>query len=337
MMKILHILPEFQEGGVERHVLWLSNELAASGHDVTVVSAGGKLEENLKGVRHISLPVHRKNPVTGVYSAIRIAMYAKSEKVDIIHAHSRVPAWIAWWTSTFSHVPWIATCHGFYSKNAGLIPYGHARLLVCVSDSVRAYMAALFPKARFTVLYNGLPELPYSWRPPKDGPVRFLFVGRLTAKKGLRTVLESLSSFAGGDWVFDIVGDGPLIDSMKELTRSSGLEKQVFFHGFQDVPEKWMEECSCFFFPSLEEGMGLTLMRAIQMGVPVIASDLPAVRELAVSGEGLLPPGRVESWREELRKVLKKENVPWTRFDKRKIPTTGEMAKKTVAIYREIS
>ena len=336
-MKILHILPEFQEGGVERHVLWLSNELAASGHGVTVVSAGGKLEDHLKGVRHISLPVHRKNPGTGIYSAIRIARYAKSEKIDIIHAHSRVPAWIAWWASTFSGVPWIATCHGFYSKNAGLIPYGHARLLICVSDSVRTYMSQLFPKSSFAVLYNGLPEVPFSWRPPADGPVRFLFVGRLTEKKGLRTVLESLSSFAGGDWVFDIVGDGPLMDSMKELTRSLSLENQVFYHGFQDVPEKWMEKCSCFLFPSLEEGMGLTLMRTIQMAVPVIASDLPAVRELAVSSDCLLPPGRVESWREQLLKVLKRENVSWARFDKSNILSTGEMAKKVLEIYREIS
>ena len=96
-----------------------------------------------------------------------------------------------------------------------------------------------------------------------------------------------------------------------------------------------MEKCSCFLFPSLEEGMGLTLMRAIQMAVPVIASDLPAVRELAVSSDCLLPPGRVESWREEFSKVLKKESYPWTHFDKSKIPTTGDMAKKTEEIYSD--
>jgi hypothetical protein len=59
-VNIIHILPEFDEGGVERHVLWLSNELAALGHDVTVVSAGGKLEARLKGVTIVHLPVHRK-------------------------------------------------------------------------------------------------------------------------------------------------------------------------------------------------------------------------------------------------------------------------------------
>ena len=66
-MNIIHILPEFDEGGVERHVLWLSNELAALGHDVTVVSAGGKLEARLKGVTIVHLPVHRKNPLTALY------------------------------------------------------------------------------------------------------------------------------------------------------------------------------------------------------------------------------------------------------------------------------
>ena len=65
-MNIIHILPEMDEGGVERHVLWLANELAALGHTVTVVSAGGKLEAQLKGVKIVHLPVHRKNPQTAL-------------------------------------------------------------------------------------------------------------------------------------------------------------------------------------------------------------------------------------------------------------------------------
>ena len=59
-MKIVQILPEFHEGGVERHVLWLSNELAAMGHTVVVVSAGGKLEPQLRDATHLRLPVHKK-------------------------------------------------------------------------------------------------------------------------------------------------------------------------------------------------------------------------------------------------------------------------------------
>ena len=55
-LKVMQILPEFHEGGVERHVLWLSNEMAKKGHEVLVVTKGGKLESHLDervGVWHL--------------------------------------------------------------------------------------------------------------------------------------------------------------------------------------------------------------------------------------------------------------------------------------------
>jgi len=123
-LKIAQILPEFHEGGVERHVLWLSNALAELGHEVTVISAGGKLEEKINpGVVCWRLPVHRKNPFTGFYSASRIAYRAKREGWDILHAHSRVPAWIAWWVSLMAGIPWVLTAHARYSLNSGLLPF----------------------------------------------------------------------------------------------------------------------------------------------------------------------------------------------------------------------
>ena len=73
-MRILHILPELDEGGVERHVLMLSGQQQKEGHKVNVVSAGGKLVSQLaKGVSHIRFPVHRKNPLVGIYCAVRLA------------------------------------------------------------------------------------------------------------------------------------------------------------------------------------------------------------------------------------------------------------------------
>ena len=70
MMRVMHILPELEEGGVERHVLMLSGQQREEGHEVYVVSAGGKLVSQLaKEVSHIRLPVHIKNPLVGMYCA----------------------------------------------------------------------------------------------------------------------------------------------------------------------------------------------------------------------------------------------------------------------------
>ena len=56
-MKIIEILPELDIGGVERHVIDLANELTARGHEVIVISAGGKMQSQLsERVRHIDMP-----------------------------------------------------------------------------------------------------------------------------------------------------------------------------------------------------------------------------------------------------------------------------------------
>jgi FkbM family methyltransferase len=334
-MNVLQILPELHEGGVERHVLWLSNELAALGNTVCVVSAGGALERELRGVAHLCLPVHRKNPLTALWSALRIASFARRNGVKLFHAHSRVPAWIAWWASRITGIPWIATCHAFYSRNAGLLPYGRARLLLCVSEAVRSFFAELFPGAVSRVVYNGLPPTDRRWAPSPDGPVRFLFVGRLVPKKGAGALLEALAPLRNVQWTLDIVGDGPAMESLKLSAGRLGVEDRVFFRGFQDEPERWMEKCSCFLFPSHQEGMGLVLMRAVGMGIPVIASDLPAIREIALANEGLLPPGDTGAWRSALEEFLKTGTVR-ARFDTEKIRSTAAMARTMEDVYRSV-
>lgn len=335
-VKIIHILPEFDEGGVERHVLWLANELAALGHDVTVVSAGGKLESRLKGVRIVHLPVHRKNPLTALYSAAQIARIAKRERTDVLHAHSRVPAWIAWWASCFSCRPFVLTAHAVYRLNRALIPFSRADCVICVSETVRSHLLSIIRGPSTTIL-NGLQPLEVSWE-KKEFPeevTRFLFIGRLTKGKGLHIVLEALGGLSRNNWILDVVGDGPQRAELEEQTKRLSLADKVFFHGFQDNPDVWMSKCSCFLFPSLEEGMGLTLMRAIQMGVPVIASGLPPVRELALSENGLVPPGDVFFWSQAISSMLDSGKT-MAAFDGTRIPDIRKMAESIVEVYKTI-
>jgi len=339
-MNILHILPEFEEGGVERHVLALANGQAARGHTVYVVSAGGKLERLLKEPNPIHLPVHRKNLFTAFFSAFRIARRVKTEKIDLLHAHSRVPAWIAWWASCMSGVPWIATCHAYYSKNIGLTPYGRARKLLCVSDGVRRFFEGLFPDIPSTTIYNGLDAPVGEWIPSGGEMIRFLFIGRLTKKKGVDVLLEALGRLHDLSWTLDIVGDGPMMEVLRSDVYSMHIDHKVRFIGFHDTPDELMTTASCFLFPSLQEGMGLTLMRAVQMGLPVLSSDLPPVRELLLDPAEkqvpcLLPPGDVGAWEDALRRFIIYRRTGGA-FDSRKIPNVEEMVEKVENAYFDV-
>jgi glycosyltransferase involved in cell wall biosynthesis len=333
-MKVMMILPELVEGGVERHVLDLSNHLCTMGHRVWVVSAGGSLEDRLSpDVEVLHLPVHLKNPATALYSAVRIARIASNNRLDVIHTHSRVPNWIGWWASRMSRVPLVITAHSCYRRNVALLPINRADGVICVSESVREHLGELLP-VRSAVIFNGMEEPSVTWVGDPGGIPSFLFVGRITQSKGLGVLLEALGG-VDGDWRLDVVGDGPQRHQMEALSCRLGLSNRVTFHGFRDDVDLWMSRCSCFVFPSLEEGMGRTLMRAVQIGTPVMASNLPAVRELALDPSELVPAGDPGAWRFALAGFLRGER-PSARFDPGRIPSVQTMALRVLDVYRGV-
>jgi glycosyltransferase involved in cell wall biosynthesis len=333
----MHILPELEEGGVERHVLMLSGQQREEGHEVYVVSAGGKLVSQLaKEVSHIRLPVHIKNPLVGMYCAFRLASLVKKNNIDIIHAHSRVPAWIAMFTSKMSGKRYFVTAHVDFGNHSKwiYIPYRKAGSVICVSKAVENGMSDCFSK-NTVVIRNGMPEIFSFWSGSGDKKTtHFLFVGRLSKVKGLQDIFKILPEVVG-NWTIDVVGDGPLKQTLEQMSETFKLEEKVTFHGFRDDPDAWMERCDCLLFPSYNEGMPLTLARAIQIGIPVIASDIKPVSEMAVSRAGLIKPGDLSTWKNALEKFIKNRKSPSV-FDKSIIPSIPQMTKKVEKVYQAI-
>ena len=334
-MKIIEILPELDIGGVERHVIDLSNELAERGHSVLVVSAGGKMRRQLSDkVEHRALPVQKKSLYTG-YSCVRqISKWIRTEDWQIIHAHSRVPAFIAWWSSHKTGIPWVYTAHACYSLNAGIMPLKHADSLICVSDTVRDHLRGYIPP-NSAVITNAMPLPKVKWQYKPSDTVRFLFVGRLTRIKGLQTVIEALALLQDHNWTLDVLGDGPMREELEELTAELGLKNNVTFHGYSDQADLFMSKSSCLLFPSYTEGMPLTLARAVQIGIPVIASNIPPVVEMAGTAENLLPPGDIEAWRDAIREFLE-TNVHKLSISPSSIRDIRKMVNDVEMIYQQL-
>lgn len=334
-MKIVEILPELDIGGVERHVIDLSNELAERGHDVLVISAGGKMQGQLSGkVEHRNLPVHKKNPFTGYFCARKISGWARDEGWQILHAHSRVPAWIAGWASSMAQIPFVVTAHVDFGNKSPWIyrPYRKAAKVICVSRAVQDGMKNCFYD-NTQVILNGLDEPKLKWTRPKEPPVKFLFVGRLSPVKGLQDVLKAMPKDLG--WTLDVLGDGPMRKELEELAAQLGFAERVIFHGYSDQVDKYMSEASCLLFPSYIEGMPLTLARAVQIGVPVIASNIAPVVEMAGKSEGLLAPGDVTAWKEAIVLFIETGKAE-TDIPVSSVPTLEQMADADERIYTEL-
>lgn len=334
-MKILEILPELELGGVERHVIDLANVLVVRGHDVTVISNGGQMESQLSSqVKTVHYPVHRKSFINGYLCARQISKLIRSEKYDVIHAHSRVPAWISMWVSNMTDVPYVVTCHCEFGNKTPIIyiPYRNAACTICVSQSVQEHMKECFYN-NTKVIVNGLDTPQVIWHKPDSDKVKFLFVGRLSEVKGLQDVLKAMPS--EDTWTMDVLGDGPYMDELKTLTMELGFEKRVTFHGYSDKVDDFMAKSSCLLFPSHLEGFGLTLARSAQIGLPVLASDIKAVREMAKSDKGLVAPGNVDEWRKAIVNFIATGNSP-TKIPLSSIPTLENMVDEDEKVYRQV-
>ena len=325
-MNILYVMPGFDEGGAEVHVLNLMRVMSARGHETALVSSGGRLENELPpSAKIIHMPTHLKNPATILYCAAKLARLNAKYHWDIIHAHSRVPAWISWIASGITGIPWVATAHALYSLNLGIIPLRHADGAICISQAVKNHLAGYLPSDT-VIIPNGIipPKLMHS--DFQHDEMRFLFVGRLTRLKGLDVALRALAGLKGHKWTLDVVGEGDERGSLEALADGLGIAGRVRFHGDKERPEveRFMAGSSCLLFPSYSEGMGLVVLEAVSVGLPVLAS--------VADGE-LVPAGNVVAWRDAIERfIVSGKASPLNAW---KIVTVDEMAAQVEEYYRK--
>ena len=146
-LTVLQAVPALQGGGVERSTLEVAAALVRNGHRSLVISAGGRLVPELldAGSEHVCWPIGRKSPLT-LRLVPRLRRLLHREGVDILHARSRLPAWVAWlaWRGMdpARRPRFITTVHGLNSVNAYSAVMLKGEQVVAVSAQ---YMYAVIP------------------------------------------------------------------------------------------------------------------------------------------------------------------------------------------------
>jgi glycosyltransferase involved in cell wall biosynthesis len=101
----------------------------------------------------------------------------------------------------------------------------------------------------------------------------------------------------------DVAGEGSLARDLKELAEKLGIASRVHFLGARsDIPQL-LAQTDLLLFPSKWEGFGIALAEAAAAGVPLLASDLPALRDFIPSTR-LVPPGDVHAWQRAISETL---------------------------------
>jgi glycosyltransferase involved in cell wall biosynthesis len=162
-----------------------------------------------------------------------------------------------------------------------------------------------------------------------------LFVGTREPRKNLKRLIEAWQPLAK-DYQLIIAGEAAWDDSqllqqenLRFLGRVSDQELAVLYH-----------QAELFVYPSLYEGFGLPVLEAFAYGVPVVAADLPAIREVAGNAAELVDPNDPTSIRQGMQRVLgEKITDSQKRIQKMIIRSQlfswQQTAKQTLAVYRQ--
>jgi glycosyltransferase involved in cell wall biosynthesis len=164
---------------------------------------------------------------------------------------------------------------------------------------------------------------PSAQRPPIPEPLARLghderltivSVSRHDGRKGVDVLLHALAALhrSGISFRACLVGDGPLLPAHRRLASELGLDGLVSVPG--QVPDvvPYLRHCDIFVLPSLEEGSGSeAVLEAMQAGVPIVASAIDGIPEDLTHGVDslLVQPGRVESLRRSLERLLSSPDV----------------------------
>lgn len=170
---------------------------------------------------------------------------------------------------------------------------------------------------RIHVVHHGVSALavPPAGAAPKPGVAAtgpyLLAVATLDARKGLDTLIAAFSSAIGARRGLDglrlvVAGpDGHRAHDVRAAVAAAGVEERVELPGRVDDARlaALYRGALAFCLPSRAEGFGLPVLEAMAAGAPVLASDLPAVREVAAEAAVLLPAGDVGAWADAITSI----------------------------------
>ena len=362
-ISVLQVLPDLNSGGVERGTLEVNKHLISVGCRSMVISNGGRMVKELESDKgeHYKLGIGKKNLFI-IFSLFKLIDFIKKNKIDIIHARSRLPAWVCFFalklTKRNIRPIFITTVHGPYSVNFYSSIMTKGDRVIVVSKMIMQYVLKNYKidKKKLVLNYRGVSkkDFPYNFKaterwlkiwqkdfPQTKNKIILTLPARITHWKGqddfiilLKKITEKNPNVHGL-----IVGEeknkARFINKLKSQAIKLGLNKNLTFVGHRSDIREIMSISKIVFSLSKEpEAFGRTTIESIKIGVPVIGYNHGGVGEQLreIFPKGLVVKGDIAKAINLSKKWIKKRpKVPKTDlFDLK------TMQENTLRVYREV-
>jgi glycosyltransferase involved in cell wall biosynthesis len=322
-LTVLQVLPALEAGGVERGTLEVAQALVRRGHRSLIASAGGRLVDRViaEGSEHITLPLGAKSPFTLCYLP-RLRNIFLKENVSIVHARSRMPAWICY--LALKSLParqrphFVTTVHGPYTVNlySGIMVRGER--VIAISDYIRNYVLDNYPgtdQGSIRLIHRGVSreQFPHGYQPPAPWLANWQKQYPRLADKYVVTLPARITRWKGQEDFIEIIDAakkcglpvhglfvGDLHPNKKSfyrqlngIVKNRGLVDDITFLGHRDDLREIMAFSAVVLSLAREpEAFGRTALEALCLGTPVIAYNHGGAAEIlsAIFPAGLVKP-----------------------------------------------
>lgn len=316
LLNILHVISKLPIGGVENQLLMVLKNYDRRRFFPFVCSLSDKGDIG-KEIEDLGVEVYCLNKLKHTFDWTMVKdiyHFIKKKNIKIVRTHQYHANLYGRLAAKLAKVPCIvASVHNVYTMDRKF----HRRIMnkflsrfsdkvVAVSETVKKDILKYdgLHEDEIMVIYNGIDTDSFVNRDgnairkelgiPSDVPV-IGTVGRLTPQKGQKCLIEAISRMKEKftEIMLLIVGEGPIKDELKDYVNTLNINKNVIFTGSRrDVPAL-LSAMDIFVLPSFWEGLPNALIEAMASGKPIIASDLPPVREIFDSEKvGVIVPVR---------------------------------------------
>lgn len=310
-MKIVYFVDGLNRGGIEIVVSHLSNNIAKIGNQVHLICLyqdKKELEHELKDVQIHYLPFKsgKSNYIEYLHSLPTLIGLLKKIHPDIIHAHNASFSYfylsIAVLLSNIRCVN-IRSLHfcGFFLERKTLrdkvrffLDKLASKLLnakiISVGPAVETVAKQLYPRNQHYTITNGIDtknkfskkDILKSSLGLNDSQKVVIYVARICNGKNHETLInawEIVTQYENTSLLI-LVGDGPLLKNIQDIVLAKQIQNKVLFTGSISNVEDFLSIADLGVFPSESEGLGLGLIEMMSIGLPVIASRIPAFKHI---------------------------------------------------------
>jgi glycosyltransferase involved in cell wall biosynthesis len=317
-LTVLIAVPTVEAGAADEGAVEAARLLAANGHRAIVVSSGGRLEQSLSGAETVRLDMASLNPLVIARNAFALKHLVLQHRCSVMHAFARAPAWSALLAARMTGVPFVTTWYnGFREQNVFKHVYNsvmaRGERVIAVSDQIADAITATHSVAaeRILVVPSHIDAMrfdPSRMTPERVDAVRaswdigtdtraIVVIGRILRRKGHHVIVRAarrLKDMGLRDFAFVLVGEdhgrSSYSGELWDLVLATETSDVIRIAGPpEDLPAAYSTSIAVVSAAIQLEGSQRSLLEAMAMARPVIASDLAAGPEIV-----LAPPAVAE-------------------------------------------